>query len=117
METHAVTENPMIIMLINMTVVFLVLIAIGIVIELLHMIDPTKKKKDPAPVPVPAAVAPPPAAPPKVEGIPPEVIAAISAAIYAMGYSASEIRAVRPIQRNGWKAAGMSDAINAKLRV
>lgn len=45
MEGQAVTTNPWLIMAINMTVVFAVLIALGILMEIVHLIDPTKKKK------------------------------------------------------------------------
>ena len=38
------TYSPMTIMLINMTVVFGVLGALGILMWLIHLIDPTKKK-------------------------------------------------------------------------
>ena len=40
---HPVTTNPFIIMLINMTIVFVVLIALSFLIQLIHKIDPTKK--------------------------------------------------------------------------
>ena len=56
--SQPVTTNPFIIMLINMTVVFLVLIALGVVINLIHYFDPTKPKAKPeeasAPAPAPA---------------------------------------------------------------
>ena len=42
--SQPVTTNPWIIMLINMTVVFLVLAALGLVIKFIHYIDPTKSK-------------------------------------------------------------------------
>ena len=54
--SQPVTTNPFIIMLINMTVVFLVLIALGVVINLIHYFDPTKPKAKPAeeaPAPAP----------------------------------------------------------------
>ena len=41
---HPVTTNPFIIMLINMTVVFAVLIGLSFMIRLIHVVDPTKKK-------------------------------------------------------------------------
>jgi hypothetical protein len=41
---HPVTTNPFIIMLINMTVVFVVLYGLSLLIRLIHIIDPTKKK-------------------------------------------------------------------------
>ena len=46
MEGQAVTTNPWLIMAINMTVVFVVLILLGILMEIVHLIDPTKKKKE-----------------------------------------------------------------------
>ena len=58
--SQPVTTNPFIIMLINMTVVFAVLIALGFVINLIHYLDPTKPKaakeepKAEAPAPAPA---------------------------------------------------------------
>ena len=39
-----VTTNPVIIMMINMTIVFAVLIGLQILVQLIHVIDPTKKK-------------------------------------------------------------------------
>ena len=44
---HPVTTNPFIIMLINMTVVFIVLISLSFVIRLIHYVDPTVKKEAP----------------------------------------------------------------------
>ena len=106
---HPVTTNPMIIMIINMTVVFFVLMALMILIKAIHFIDPTKPKEEPkkeamlAPVPAPAAE---PAPVPAETGIPGEVIAVITAAMAAYGYSAGQIHAVRPLERNGWKVSG-----------
>ena len=111
---HPVTTNPFIIMTINMTVVFIVLMALMVVIKAIHAIDPTKPKEEPkqeiaAPTPAPSPAAPPVV---KEEGIPGEVIAAIAAAVTACGYSAGEIRAIRPIERNGWKTSGRNFASN-----
>lgn len=41
---HPVTTNPFIIMLINMTIVFVVLFGLALMIRLIHVIDPTKEK-------------------------------------------------------------------------
>ena len=49
------TANPWLIMAINMTVVFAVLILLGVLMEIIHMIDPTKKKKVESAAPVAAA--------------------------------------------------------------
>ena len=63
------TTNPLIIMCINMTIVFAVLIGLSFMIKFIHMIDPTKPKEKPAEAPkaapaaAPAAAAPAEAAP------------------------------------------------------
>ena len=108
---HPVTTNPLIIMMINMTVVFIVLVSLSFIINLIHMIDPTKPpevkdidegteadetaaivaklKEQAAPEPEPVVEA----------GISPEVIAAISAAIACCGIS-GQVRAVRIVSEN-----------------
>lgn len=116
---HPVTTNPFIIMLINMTVVFVVLISLSFLIRLIHMIDPTKQpepqggedeeaaetaaivsklKESPAPAPIPA--------PAVEEGISAEVIAAISAAVACCGI-AGQVRAVRVVhnQNSTWRSS------------
>ena len=107
--SHPVTTNPLIIMLINMTVVFLVLIALGVVINLIHYIDPTKPKAAPeeaAPAkPETVSEPEPAAAAPVEEGISPEVVAVIAAAVASMG-CAGTVKAIRPIERNNWKNSG-----------
>ena len=108
--SQPVTTNPLIIMLINMTVVFLVLMALGVVINIIHYIDPTKPKaapKEEAPAaPAPVAEPEPVADAPVEEGISPEVVAVIAAAVASMGYGADSVRAIRPLERNNWKNSG-----------
>lgn len=114
--SEPVTTNPFVIMLINMTVVFIVLIALGLVINLIHAIDPTKEKEKPKAVPAPAAPAPAPApAPIAADGVSPEVIAVIAAALASYGYAPAAIRAVRPLERSGWKNAGRSFGVQRTL--
>lgn len=115
--SEPVTTNPFVIMLINMTVVFIVLVALGLVINLIHAIDPTKEKaapqkEAPAPAPTPAAPAPEPVS---ADGVSPEVIAVIAAALASYGYGPADIRAVRPIERDGWKNAGRSFGVQRTL--
>lgn len=115
--SEPVTTNPFVIMLINMTVVFIVLVALGLVINLIHAIDPTKEKaapqkEAPAPAPTPAAPAPEPVS---ADGVSPEVIAVIAAALASYGYGPATIRAVRPIERDGWKNAGRSFGVQRTL--
>lgn len=101
-----VTDNPFVIMVINMVIVFAVLTAVWGLIELTHIIDPTKKKAEPAAPPRPAAA---PAAPvmavapaAEEEGISAETIAVIAAAVSACGCSPAQIKAVRPAEQPSW---------------
>ncbi len=97
-----VTTNPFVIMLINMTVVFIVLVSLSYLIKLIHIIDPTKPKETTADE-APKVAAPPPAPiveEPIEEGIPAEVIAVIAAAVGAYGYSVGQIHAIHPIHNN-----------------
>lgn len=118
-----VTTNPLIIMMINMTVVFIVLVVLMYLIKLIHFIDPTKPKEKPAEVesedePPLVAVksdAAPESEPIVDEGPTPEVIAAISAAISAYGF-AGQVRAVRIINHEGtpWKASAKFNNLQRK---
>ena len=109
MEGQAVTTNPWLIMAINMTVVFVVLILLGILMEIVHLIDPTKKKKE-APkteqtVVTPAAT--PVAAPSASAQNEEEVVAAIVGAIVAMGYSSEQSASIRPTATSAkWRLEG-----------
>ena len=89
-----VTNNPFLVAIINMTVVFGVLIVLGVLMHVIEMVDPTKKKAAPAaaaPVPAaPAAVA----AAPVVEDKSEEIAAVIAAAVAAAG-GAENVAAVR----------------------
>ena len=99
MEGQAVTTNPWLIMAINMTVVFVVLILLGVLMTIVHLIDPTKKKKE-----VPAAA---PAAPSASAQNEDEVVAAIVGAIVAMGYSSEQIASIRPTATSAkWRLEG-----------
>ncbi|MBR6863129.1 OadG family transporter subunit [uncultured Succiniclasticum sp.] len=89
-----VTNNPFLIAIINMIVVFGVLIVLGVLMHVIEMIDPTKKKAAPkaaAPVAAPAAA---PVAAPVVEDKSEEIAAVIAAAVAACG-GAENVVAVR----------------------
>ena len=110
-----VTTNPVIIMCINMTVVFAVLYGLSLMIRLIHVVDPTRKKAAPASAPAapkaaPAAPVAPAAQAPAAEGISPEVVAVIAAAVAAYGGSA-EIKSIRPISRPAWKNAARMEGL------
>ena len=108
MEGQAVTTNPWLIMAINMTVVFVVLILLGILMTIVHLIDPTKKKKEaPASAPVAAPAATPVATPSASAQNEDEVVAAIVGAIVAMGYSSEQIASIRPTATSAkWRLEG-----------
>ena len=90
-----VTSNPWLIAIINMIIVFGVLVALGVLMSILQVIDPTKKKsKTPAPVAAPKA-APAPVAAPVAKKDDSELIAVIAAAIAAAGGSGEQIACIR----------------------
>ena len=108
MEGQAVTTNPWLIMAINMTVVFVVLILLGVLMTIVHLIDPTKKKKEaPTSAPVAAPAATPVATPSASAQNEDEVVAAIVGAIVAMGYSSEQIASIRPTATSAkWRLEG-----------
>lgn len=105
-----VTTNPWLIALINMTIVFGVLIALGILMNLLQVIDPTKKKvAKPAVAPTPAAA---PAAAAQDDS---EIIAVIAAAVAACGVSADQVACVRRIDaKSAWTVSSRVEAISVR---
>lgn len=113
------TENPIVIMLINMTIVFAVLAILNVFLRIIHLVDPTFKKPEeakavpkaaPAPAPAPAPAAP--AAPAVAPGIPPETVAAIAAALAAYGVGFSQVKAIRPMDAPHWTAVGHSEHVH-----
>ena len=123
MDHSPVTTNPLIIMMINMTVVFIVLVALMFLIKLIHMVDPTKEPEQPAQVEeeeplvaVKSESSPTPEPEPVVEtGVSPEIIAAISAAIAAYGF-AGQVKAVRILNHEGtpWRASAKFNNLQRK---
>ena len=126
---HPVTTNPFIIMLINMTVVFIVLVSLGFIIHLIHVIDPTKPKEeensaeessvDSETAAIISKLKESPQTSESVEespqGISEEVIAAISAAIACCGIS-GQVKAVRILnhENTAWKQSGIIRGISKK---
>ncbi|MDU2929993.1 OadG family protein [Negativicoccus succinicivorans] len=107
--------NPWVFMLINMFIVFFVLIMLWVLMTIIRLVDPTgKKKSSPKPVakaaPAAAAAAAP-AATSTASGND-EVVAAITAAIVAMGYSSSQIASIRPAKNTGWTAAARLSGVD-----
>lgn len=105
-----VTTNPWLIALINMTIVFGVLIALGAMMSVLQIIDPTKKKAN-APVaeaPKPVVNTPVPAQ--QAASNNDEIIAVIAAAVAACGCSVEDIAYVRRLPNTGWTNAARVEA-------
>ena len=105
------TTNPLIIMCINMTIVFAVLIGLSFMIKFIHMIDPTKPKEKPAEAPKAAPAAAPAAAAPAAPAVDQNVnIAVVAAAVAAYG-GEERIVAIRPIESAGWKSVGRANGV------
>ena len=103
---HPVTTNPFIIMLINMTVVFVVLYGLSLLIRLIHVIDPTKKAEEHA-----EAAAVPAAAPAALVVDNSAVVAVIAAAVAAYGCSEANIVTIRPAGSPVWTNTGRLSGI------
>lgn len=103
-----VTTNPWLIAIINMTIVFGVLIALGVLMSLIQVVDPTKKKV------AKPAVAPTPAAAPVAVQDDSEVIAVIAAAVAACGVSADQIACVRRLPNASWTVNARVEAISTR---
>ena len=105
------TTNPLIIMCINMTIVFAVLIGLSFMIKFIHMIDPTKPKEKPAEAPKAAPAAAPAAPAPAAPAVDPNLnIAVIAAAVAAYGGDA-KIVAIRPVESASWKNVGRANGV------
>lgn len=110
-----VTTNPWLIALINMTIVFGVLIALGACMSVLQIIDPTKKKSN-APVAAAAPKAAPAAAPVAAAPVQDnnEIIAVIAAACAACGCSADQVACIRIAGSQNWILNARAEAISVR---
>lgn len=109
-----VTTNPWLIAIINMTIVFGVLIALGVLMSLIQVVDPTKKKvAKPAVAPTPA-VAPAPAAVAAPVQDDSEIIAVIAAAVAACGCSVEDIACIRRVKSSAWNINARAEAISVR---
>ena len=110
------TSNPLLILIINMTVVFFVLFVLELLTRAIYFIDPTRKKTAPE---APAAVAIPVAA----ESVQEEsaddlaIVAVIAAAIAAMGESGGRISVIRRLDGTSWSQMGRMDAVNSRTQM
>lgn len=101
---HPVTTNPLIIMLINMTIVFVVLIGLSFMIRLIHLVDPTKAKEEEPAAAASNQTAAPAAVP--ASAVDNNVDIAVIAAAVAAYEGDVRIVTVRPIESAVWKNTG-----------
>lgn len=111
-----VTTNPLMISLINMIVVFAVLYALIWVIKFIRIIDPTREKNvaesENLLADVPATAPEPEYADAGRDEL--EIVAVISAAIIAYGYSPEQIVSIRPAGGKAWSQAARLEGVSAK---
>ncbi|CUH97307.1 hypothetical protein P22_3434 [Propionispora sp. 2/2-37] len=106
-----VTSNPLLIALINMTVVFGVLYGLSWVIRFINMIDPTRSRRQPAAAAeLPDLSA---ALEPEIpqDSTDEEMLVLFTAAIAAAGYPNSRIVAIRPAAKSNWTEAARLEMI------
>ena len=104
------TTNPWMIALINMTIVFAVLGALGVIINLISVIDPTQKKTAKS-----ETIAASTAAPVETEAEDDTaIVAVIAAAVAAYGYSATQIACIRRVPSQGWAQNARVDAVTTR---
>lgn len=115
MEHQPVTTNPVLIMLINMTIVFSVLYGLSWVIRLIQYLDPTKKKTpsqpspEVAPLPVQEIV--------EEEDEMEDIIVVLAAAAAAYGYQPSQIVAIRPVESKIWANTARLDVMSTRKQM
>lgn len=104
-----ITTNPWVIAMINMTLVFGVLISLGVLMTLIKYIDPTKKKVA-KPVAAPKVAAP--TAAPVVVNNDAEITAVIAAAVAAYGIAPSDIACIRRMPKGTWNSNARQDVLS-----
>lgn len=110
-----VTENPFLVAIINMVVVFGVLIVLGVLMHVIGMIDPTKKKVTSKAAAPAAAVAAPAAAvaAPVAKDNSEEIAAVIAAAVAAAGGSENVAMLRIANKAAAWTINARAEAIQA----
>lgn len=108
-----VTTNPFLVAIINMVVVFCVLIVLGLLMHVLEMVDPTKKKQPKSAAAVKAAPAAAPVAAPAAKDNTEEIVAVIAAAVAAAGGS-ENVACIRIANKAAaWTINAHAEAIQA----
>ncbi len=108
------TSNPLLILLINMTVVFFVLFMLELLTRGIYFIDPTRKKTTPAEVetPVVESVS---TTEESVEDL--ALVAVIAAAIAAMGETNGCIKVIKRFDGTSWSRMGRINAVNTRKQM
>jgi len=105
--------NPLVIMLINMTIVFAVLYGLCLLIRLLHVLDPTRKQQIvPKELPPELPVVKETVAAEKNGLTQEETFVLIAAALAVYGYHPQEIISIRPAERKKWTQAARMQAMH-----
>lgn len=111
--SQPITTNPILIAMINMTVVFAVLYGLSLMIQFITLIDPTQKKKVASnEAAVPVATDPVVADTLSQEEEYDEMILLFTAAIAAYGCSGAKIVAIRPIGVSTWSQTARIESVN-----
>lgn len=100
MSGGPVTTNPVLICLINMTIVFGILAVLGFTIELIHKLDPTKPKAEPQQAAPVAAAVQETAVAAEPAGASMEdktLVAVITAALMAYGYADVKVTSIKKV--------------------
>ena len=112
--SQPVTTNPVLIALINMTVVFCVLYGLSFVVRLIKVIDPTQKKKiaqegsDVIEKGITMAAAS------LSQEDHDEMMIFFTAAIAAYGYNGARIVAIRPASNKTWSQAARMEIVSSR---
>lgn len=112
--SQPVTTNPVLIALINMTVVFCVLYGLSFVVRLIKVIDPTQKKKiaqDESEVIEKSATMVAASLPQEDHD---EMMILFTAAIAAYGYNSARIVAIRPASSKTWSQAARIEIVSSR---
>lgn len=112
--SQPVTTNPVLIALINMTVVFCVLYGLSFVVRLIKVIDPTQKKKIAQEEPEVLETVPTVAAASQPQEDYDEMMILFTAAIAAYGYKGAKVVAIRPVSSNTWSHAARMETVNCR---
>jgi len=113
-----VTTNPVLIALINMTVVFTVLYGLSLVIRLIQVIDPTRKRKTAQSEPVTPLCTTPLAPSTTIqEEDYDEMIILFTAAIAAHGHHNAKIVAIRPVGDATWSQTASMEGVHGRNKM